>query len=103
MSGNFLARRVVYVRGTIGRSRTIRTGRFLQFETSLMTTPPIVSGPAAGPKSLVARFIGVLTSPRDTFGSVVAHPKWFGMLAVTTLIVALFSALPLTTEAGRQA
>jgi Yip1 domain len=53
--------------------------------------------------SLVARFIGVLTAPRATFASVAAHPKWFGMLAVTTLIVALFTALPLTREAGRQA
>ena len=68
-----------------------------------MTTPVTASAPPPAPKSLVARFIGVLTSPRDTFASIVAHPKWFGMLAVTTLIVALFSALPLTTEAGRQA
>jgi Yip1 domain len=68
-----------------------------------MTTPPTASGSTAAPKSFVARFIGVLTSPRDTFASVAAHPKWFGMLAVTTLIVALFTALPLTTDAGRQA
>ena len=68
-----------------------------------MTTSPTAPGTVPGPKSLVARFIGVLTAPRDTFTSVSAHPKWFGMLAVTTLIVALFSALPLTTEAGRQA
>ena len=51
-----------------------------------MTTPPTAAGIAPAPKSLVARFIGVLTSPRDTFMSVAAHPKWFGMLAVTTLI-----------------
>jgi hypothetical protein len=68
-----------------------------------MTTSPTAPGTVPGPKSLVARFIGILTSPRDTFMSVAAHPKWFGMLAVTTLIVALFSALPLMTEAGRQA
>jgi hypothetical protein len=68
-----------------------------------MTTPAPAPATTPGPKSLVARFIGILTSPRDTFMSVAAHPKWFGMLAVTTLIVALFSALPLTTEAGRQA
>ena len=35
--------------------------------------------------------------------SVVAAPKWFGMLVVTTLLVAVFSALPMTTEAGKQA
>jgi len=68
-----------------------------------MTTPLTASGTTPAPKNLVARFIGVLTAPRDTFVSVVAHPKWFGMLAVTTLIIAIFSALPLTTEAGRQA
>jgi hypothetical protein len=55
------------------------------------------------PKNLLARFIGVLTSPRDTFFSVAASPKWLGMLAVTAVIVAIFSALPMTTEAGRQA
>jgi len=68
-----------------------------------MTTPPIAAGSTPVPKSLVARFIGVITSPRDTFASVVPSPKWFGMLAVTTVLVALFTALPMTTEAGRQA
>jgi hypothetical protein len=62
-----------------------------------------VAGQAPAPKNLIARFIGILTSPRDTFGSVAAAPKWFGMLALTTVIVALFTALPMTTEAGRQA
>jgi hypothetical protein len=68
-----------------------------------MTTPPPPAGATPAPKSLPARVIGVLTSPRDTFASVAAHPKWLGMLAVTALIVALFTALPMTTEAGRQA
>jgi hypothetical protein len=45
----------------------------------------------------------VLTAPRDTFRSIAAHPKWFGMLATTMLIVMFFSALPLTTEEGKQA
>lgn len=55
------------------------------------------------PKSLPARFIGVLTAPRETFRSIAAHPKWFGMLATTTLIVMIFTILPMTTEAGKQA
>ena len=67
-----------------------------------MTTPP-TAGLTPAPKSLVARFIGVITAPRETFASVAAHPKWFGMLALTAVIVAIFTALPLTTEAGRQA
>jgi Yip1 domain len=68
-----------------------------------MTMPPVAAGSAPAPKNLVARFIGVFTSPRETFASVTAHPKWFGMLALTSVIVALFTALPMTTDAGRQA
>jgi Yip1-like protein len=68
-----------------------------------MTTPPIAVGAGPVPKSLLARFVGVFTAPRDTFASVAISPKWFGMLAITSVIVAVFTALPLTTEAGRQA
>ena len=67
-----------------------------------MTTPP-TAGTSPAPKSLATRFIGVITAPRETFASVAAHPKWFGILALTAVIVAIFTALPLTTEAGRQA
>ena len=52
---------------------------------------------------LPARFIGVITSPGDTFRSVAAHPRWFGMLVVTTLLVAFFTVLPMTTPEGQQA
>jgi Yip1 domain len=53
--------------------------------------------------SLPARFVGIVTSPRETFQAVVAHPRWFGMLAVVTLVMALLAALPMTTEAGKEA
>lgn len=52
--------------------------------------------------SLLARFIGIITSPKATFEAVVAHPKWLGALALTTIIVAIFVSLPLTTEGGQQ-
>jgi hypothetical protein len=67
--------------------------------------PTTSSGIAAdaAPQSLVARFIGVIVSPTATFRSVAAHPRWFGMLAVTTLIVALCAAAPMFTDAGRDA
>jgi hypothetical protein len=52
---------------------------------------------------LFARFVGVLTSPRETFRSVAAHPKWFGMLVLTTALVAGFTVLPMFTEEGKQA
>ena len=52
---------------------------------------------------LLARFIGIVTSPKETFQSVAAHPRWFGMLLLVTVIVAVCAALPLTTDAGREA
>lgn len=68
-----------------------------------MTTPTTTTGATPAPKSLVTRFIGIITSPGETFQSVVTFPKWFGMLVVTTVIIAIFSALPLTTDQGKQA
>jgi hypothetical protein len=65
-----------------------------------VTTP---AGTTPAPKSLLARFFGVLTAPGETFRSIAAHPKWFGMLALTVAIVAFFSVLPMTTEEGKQA
>jgi Yip1 domain len=67
-----------------------------------MTSTAAAAGSTPAPKNLAARIIGILVSPKETFQSVVASPKWFGVLACTTLAVALFTALPLTTEAGRQ-
>jgi hypothetical protein len=68
-----------------------------------MTTTAPAAGPAPAPKSLLARFIGVITAPRETFQSIVATPKLFGMLALTTVLAAFFTALPMTTDAGKQA
>jgi hypothetical protein len=68
-----------------------------------MSSPAPAGDPAIAPKNLFACFIGVITSPKETFVSVVPAPKWFGMLALTTILVAVFTALPLTTPAGRQA
>lgn len=53
--------------------------------------------------SLPARYVGVLTAPKATFESVVAHPRWFGMLVLTMAIAAVFTALPTTTPEGQQA
>jgi hypothetical protein len=68
-----------------------------------MTNTALAAGPTAAPKALPARLLGILLAPKDTYRSVVSTPRWFGALAVTTLIVALFTVLPMTTEAGRQA
>ena len=67
-----------------------------------MTTTSTETGDLA-PLGLISRFIGVITSPKATFQRVVAHPRSLGMLALTTVLVAFCAALPLTTDAGRQA
>lgn len=78
-------------------------GNHADFQDSLMTNTAIETGANPAPKSLIARFIGVITAPTDTFRSVVAVPRWFGMLALVTLGIALFTTAPMLTEAGREA
>ena len=68
-----------------------------------MTSTAAAAGVTPASKNLFARFIGVITAPKETFAAVVPAPKWLGMLALTTVIVAFFSALPMTTDAGKQA
>ena len=68
-----------------------------------MTNTSVATGPAPAQMSLPARFIGIITAPQETFRSVVAYPRWLGMLVVVTLITACFTALPMTTEAGKEA
>jgi hypothetical protein len=57
----------------------------------------------APPLPLLSRITGVLFSPRETFASIVAHPRWLDVLAVTTLVAALGWFLFLSTSAGQQA
>jgi hypothetical protein len=68
-----------------------------------MTNTTTEAGVNVAPMGLLSRFIGVVTSPKATFEAVVAHPRWLGMLALVTIIVAVGVSLPMTTEAGRQA
>lgn len=68
-----------------------------------MTTTAPTAGSTPAPKNLVARFIGIITSPKETYQSVVASPKVLGMLLLTSVLIAVFTALPMTTDAGQQA
>ena len=68
-----------------------------------MTTSATAAGATPASSNVFARFIGIITAPKDTFRGVVANPKWLGMLVLTSLLVATFSALPMTTEEGKQA
>jgi len=72
-------------------------------QTNPMTTTASAAGSTPAPKNLLARFIGILVSPKETFQSVVAAPKVLGMLLLTAALIAFFAALPLTTDAGKQA
>lgn len=67
-----------------------------------MATTTVAPGVNPAPMNVFARFVGIITSPRATFGSVVAHPKVLGMLLLTVAISAVGAALPMTTEAGKQ-
>lgn len=53
--------------------------------------------------SLRARLVGIITAPTDTYRSVVAQPKWLGMLALTTIFTAVATAGFMMTEVGQNA
>lgn len=57
----------------------------------------------AAPPSLASRFVGILFSPTETYRAVVAHPTWFGMVAVSALVAAAGLYWFLSTEVGQQA
>lgn len=68
-----------------------------------MTNMSASSSEAAGALSLPQRFVGILVSPRPTFESVVASPKWLGILLISTVIGLASFGTFLWTETGRQA
>ena len=57
--------------------------------------------PAPGGQSFVARFIGVLTSPKATFAEVAARPKWFGMIAALVIVGIVAGTALMATDSGR--
>jgi hypothetical protein len=66
------------------------------------TLAPESTSPAA-PKSLLARLVGVIFSPRATYAAVAAQPRVLGALLVVVLIIggAIFAFM--STEVGRNA
>ena len=61
------------------------------------------TGGSPAPKSLLARVVGIITSPRATYESVVAHPKWFGMLALCAIGLGVLIGGFLLTKVGQDA
>jgi len=68
-----------------------------------MTQPPSASTSGAAPLSLVQRFVGVITSPKSTFESVVSFPRWFGIFAVTVVLSVVASTAFFWSEVGQSA
>lgn len=57
----------------------------------------------SAPMPLPARMLGVLFSPSATFANVAAFPRWFGVLAVSLLVLAAANYVFLSTPVGQQA
>jgi len=71
-----------------------------------MTQPTIDTtgtAPQPGDKSLFARFVGILFTPRETFALVAARPRWFGMLALVLIVSAVATGGFMLTAVGQQA
>ncbi|HXH05020.1 MAG TPA: YIP1 family protein [Vicinamibacterales bacterium] len=64
---------------------------------------PATESERAATRGLAARAIGIIVAPRETFEAVAAHPRWFGMLALTLVPMAVLTFLFLSTETGREA
>lgn len=52
---------------------------------------------------LLNRLVGIITAPAETYRSVAAHPRWLGMLALTTLFTVVVTTAFMMTEAGQNA
>jgi hypothetical protein len=64
---------------------------------------PATAPAEATPKGLFARIVGVVFSPRATYASVAAHPRWLGVTAFVAIVVAAGFFVLLSTEVGKRA
>jgi hypothetical protein len=75
-------------------------------DTAVPTDAPSTStAPSAAPPAmgLVARLVGVVFAPKETFAAVAARPKWLGMLLITTILMAVVAGGFYATPVGQQA
>jgi hypothetical protein len=68
-----------------------------------MAQAAVEAGTPPAPMGLVTRLVGIITAPTETYRSVVAHPRWLGMLALTTLFTVVVTTAFMMTEAGQNA
>jgi hypothetical protein len=81
------------------------TGRGLSVYNEVLMTDLAASmpAPAEASRGLFARVIGVFVSPRATYADVAARPRWFGALALSTVVVAGGFFIFLSSDVGKQA
>jgi hypothetical protein len=61
-----------------------------------------MTSPTAAPRlGLLARIIGVIFSPKETFAAVAARPKWFGAIAVAVVVMGSAQFALLSTDVGK--
>lgn len=71
---------------------------------STVAPAPAAAQPTVpAPPSLVARLVGVIFSPRETFAKLVPKAPWVGALAVVTLLTAAGQYAFLSTDVGQTA
>jgi hypothetical protein len=68
-----------------------------------MPTTAVGSGSSPARPGVLARLVGVIFSPRETFEHIAADPKWLGALAVILVLMGAVSFAFMSTETGREA
>jgi hypothetical protein len=67
------------------------------------TVTPGSAAPAAAPRSLPARILGVIFSPRATYAAIAARPHWLGVLALIVVVGGTGTFVFMSTEIGKEA
>jgi hypothetical protein len=72
-------------------------------EVATPTTPRTRSQGGAAPKGLLARAVGVIVSPAETYADIAAHPRALAALVLVFVATSLVMGLFLSTDTGRNA
>lgn len=68
-----------------------------------MSSATTGTGSAPAQPGLFARAVGIILSPKDTFGHIAAQPRWFGALATVAVLGAVIMGGFMATEVGQSA
>src|SRR5215467_5151390 len=68
-------------------------------------TDTATSAPATpeAPKGLFSRVLGIFFTPRATYAEVAARPRWFGVLAISSIVIAGGFYSLLSSDSGQRA